>query len=87
VNEVTVKKPIVPNIITPNNDQKNDNFFPQISCLPLTLRIFSRWGNMVYEQENYSREFNSDKLSAGTYYFVLRDTSGRKWKGWLEIVK
>ncbi|WP_191906950.1 DUF7948 domain-containing protein [Adhaeribacter soli] len=87
VSQLRVVKSIIPNIITPNGDGKNDTFVPKVTCLPQTLKIYSRWGHLVYERENYQDEFNSDNLSSGVYYYHLRDTEGKNWKGWLEIIK
>ncbi len=45
---------LAPNVFTPNNDQKNDLF--RISGVNIDylnyLRIFDRWGKIVYEKEN-----------------------------------
>lgn len=87
VNTVTVVEPLLPNVITPNNDTRNDNFMPRVSCLPLNLKIYSRWGKLVYETDNYQENFNGSNLSGGVYFYFLRDTNNRTWKGWLEIIK
>jgi gliding motility-associated-like protein len=87
VNTVTVMKEKIPNIITPNGDKLNDNFVPQVSCNPTNLTIYSRWGHVIYKNENYNGEFHADKISSGTYYYHIQDTQGRNWKGWLEIMK
>jgi gliding motility-associated-like protein len=77
----------VPNIITPNGDKKNDTFVPKVTCLPLSFKLFSRWGNLVHEEKNYSNDFNGEKLGAGIYYYLLKDSEGKTWKGWLDVVK
>jgi hypothetical protein len=87
ITQLKVVASIVPNIITPNGDNLNDTFVPKVSCFPQSLKIFSRWGNQVYETENYADNFDGGQLSAGLYYYLLKDTTGRTWKGWLEIVK
>ncbi len=87
ITQLKVLAPILPNVITPNGDRLNDTFVPKVTCFPMSLRIFSRWGNQVYETENYADDFDGKKLSAGLYYYLLKDTTGRSWKGWLEIVK
>ena len=75
-----------PNIITPNNDGKNDvfaikNLDPEI---PNILSIYDRWGKKVYEKENYKtyidetgklnnqeEGFTGEKLSDGIYYYTF----------------
>ncbi|KUG08234.1 gliding motility-associated C-terminal domain-containing protein [Solirubrum puertoriconensis] len=82
---VYVGTPFIPNIITPNADGQNDVFEQRLSCLPVTLKVFSRWGKEVYTTTNYQNNWNGGTLPDGVYYYQLVDTDGRKAKGWLEI--
>ncbi|MBF9143176.1 DUF7948 domain-containing protein [Hymenobacter properus] len=84
---VTVVDPLVPNIITPNGDDVNDYFVQHFSCLPVQLRVYSRWGQEVFRAEEYANNWNAADVSAGIYYLVLLDTAGRRYRGWLEVVK
>ncbi|GAB2868330.1 DUF7948 domain-containing protein [Hymenobacter ruber] len=77
-----------PNVITPNGDNKNDDFRPYVSTEPVTLQIFTRWGRKVFEQANYTQGWGSaPDVAAGIYYYQLRTAAGQTWKGWLEVVK
>lgn len=78
---------LVPNIFTPNNDGLNDTFRPRITCLPTDLKIFNRWGQMVYEKQNYQNTWRGENLADGIYYYQLTSTKGQIWKGWVEIVR
>jgi gliding motility-associated-like protein len=53
----------LPNTFTPNGDGINDIFYPRGGGLfkIKTLRIFSRWGEVMYEKSN----FNANDASAG----------------------
>jgi gliding motility-associated-like protein len=82
---VEVGQPMVPNIFTPNNDKRNDTFVQHFTCLPVSLKIFSRWGNEVYSTADYHNDWTGDKLADGIYYFLLRDTDGKQYKGWVEV--
>ncbi|OON66721.1 hypothetical protein B0919_21290 [Hymenobacter sp. CRA2] len=82
---VYIGDPYLPNIITPNGDSLNDVFEQRLSCLPVTLKVFSRWGNQVYESKDYRNNWGGATLPAGVYYYQVTDTEGRKAKGWLEI--
>ncbi|GAB3830811.1 DUF7948 domain-containing protein [Hymenobacter jeollabukensis] len=87
---VYVGDPFIPNIITPNGDGQNDTFEQRLSCLPVTIKVFSRWGNQVYETQNYQNDWagglkGGGNLPDGIYYYHLVDTEGRTAKGWLEI--
>ncbi|WP_171025619.1 DUF7948 domain-containing protein [Hymenobacter jeollabukensis] len=83
--EVLAVRP-VPNVITPNNDQLNDVFEVTRGCPP-RLRVFSRWGNQVYESAAYANDWNGGTQPAGVYYYLLTFPDGRTVKGWLEIVR
>ncbi|MBT9393313.1 gliding motility-associated C-terminal domain-containing protein [Hymenobacter sp. NST-14] len=82
---VVVGRTFVPNIITPNHDAKNETFIPYFSCQPATLRLFTRWGNKVYETDNYRNDWRADNLPDGLYYYHLKDAEGRSAKGWLTV--
>ena len=67
-------------IITPNDDGKNDALrFPGLDNFPENkLVIFNRWGNVIYEQENYQQGDDlwnatrrGERLPADTYFYVL----------------
>ena len=68
-----------PNVITPNGDGLNDGF--RIPCVdqleePSELKIFNRWGDIVYQTADYRNEwtgtFNGKPLPPGTYCYMLR---------------
>jgi len=85
---------MVPNVITPNGDGKNDVF--RIDGLELhpnnTLSIFNRWGNEVYRSNGpYKNDWNGNGLNEGTYYYLLKikekDGSERSNTGWITLIK
>ncbi|WP_400193421.1 gliding motility-associated C-terminal domain-containing protein [Hymenobacter sp. B81] len=82
---VYVGDPFIPNIITPNGDSVNDVFEQRLSCLPVELQVFSKWGNQVFEARDYRNNWGGQGLPDGVYYYHLRDTENRRAKGWLEI--
>ena len=77
----------IPNIVTANNDGKNDDF--AIKGLPLgvwTLEIYNRWGEKVYETNAYRNDWGS-RAASGVYYYLLRSAaSPASYKGWVEVV-
>jgi gliding motility-associated-like protein len=80
---------LIPNIITPNNDQQND-FFVLKGLTPSewSLRIFDRWGRQVYDQPRYDNRWNAEGQSEGLYYYILlHNTSGERHQGWVEVVR
>ncbi|WP_164969577.1 gliding motility-associated C-terminal domain-containing protein [Aquirufa rosea] len=80
---------IIPQGITPNGDGKNDKLVIEgITGLKNKLSIFNRWGNLVFEKENYSNDWGGEYLTSdsssdskllpdGIYYYVI-DFYGQK---------
>mgnify|MGYP001244036376 CR=1 FL=1 len=68
-----VDKIIASTVITPNGDLKNDNLvFQNLWYYPNNkLTIYTRWGNQIFEQENYKNDWDGDNHAVGTYYFIL----------------
>jgi hypothetical protein len=50
-----------------NDDPININDFYNSN----TLIIFNRWGQKVYEMDNYTNDWDGDRLSDGTYFYIL----------------
>tara|TARA_B110000003_G_scaffold148834_1_gene149874 strand:+ start:23 stop:469 length:447 start_codon:yes stop_codon:yes gene_type:complete len=68
----------VPNVITPNGDFINDQFFiPGLNeCESAILRIYNRWGDEVYysidpNSEPWTGVNYSNELLEGVYFFIL----------------
>ncbi|MCP9761469.1 DUF7948 domain-containing protein [Lacihabitans soyangensis] len=74
---------IIPNVITPNNDKKNDTFV--VGYPSSALQIFNAWGKKVFEDFNYQNDWGN-KTNAGTYYYLLTIPDGQVCKGWLEVL-
>ena len=89
---------VVYNLFSPNSDGANDTFVIEgIELFDNTLKIYNRWGNLVYDVENYQNDWNgisnagtvlrrNQRLPAGTYFYTLElKESGRASTGWLYI--
>ena len=81
----------IPNIVTPNNDGEFD-FFDLSSFDVSNLEIYSRWGRLVYNKENYINEWhgqnnNDGFLPDGTYFYIIKLKSGEDKTGWVYLVK
>ncbi|KAA9340565.1 gliding motility-associated C-terminal domain-containing protein [Adhaeribacter soli] len=79
----------IPNIITPNNDGKNDYFKIQLpEAGPYRLEILDRWGNQVYASDNYENQWKGENLSNGIYYYILTVKKAKKtYKGAVEVAR
>ena len=56
------------------------------------LTVFNRWGNMVYESENYMNDWDGtdmggSDLSQGTYYWVFERSDGENFSGYVMILR
>lgn len=74
----------VPNVITANNDGKNDLFtvgFPNAK-----LQIVNRWGRLIYESSQYQNDWGRN-VPNGLYYFLLTTPGGVECKGWLQVLE
>jgi gliding motility-associated-like protein/uncharacterized repeat protein (TIGR01451 family) len=73
----------IPGGFSPNGDGKNDFFVIKglDKTIENTLIIFNRWGNKVYQMDNYDNTWDgtpntggtlgNQKLPQGTYYYIL----------------
>ncbi|KAA9340563.1 gliding motility-associated C-terminal domain-containing protein [Adhaeribacter soli] len=86
--EVKVGAFFLPNIITPNNDGKNDKFVYKGIEPNTSLQIFNRWGVKVKDYKSYDNSFGGEGISDGVYYYILKEPKGGKtFKGYFEIVR
>lgn len=88
--EVTVDcEIIVPNVFTPNSDGQNDQLVIEgILSTTNTVRIYNRWGQVVYESKNYRNTWNATGVPAGTYYYeVLVDKHEKPYTGHVTILR
>ena len=102
VSETVVPVPIftllIPNIITPGNeDGTNDKFTIQYGDTPGTtpadydfktaVVIYNRWGEMVYQSEDYQYDWKGEGLAAGMYFYEVTVDQHSTCKSWLQLVK
>lgn len=86
---VQCEQVIVYSGFSPNGDDVNDFFTIRgLEEYPShKLRIFNRWGNMIFEGENYQNNWDGDwngaRVPQGTYFYMveLNDSSKTKLSG------
>ncbi|MCU0428705.1 MAG: gliding motility-associated C-terminal domain-containing protein [Cytophagaceae bacterium] len=96
---IRVERPIdVPNAFTPNGDSNNDAWeIKHIESFPnCQIKIFNRWGNLVYQSEGYNEPWKGDNfrngevLPSGTYFYVIELNSvnfREPLSGYVQLVK
>ncbi|MBJ6111145.1 gliding motility-associated C-terminal domain-containing protein [Hymenobacter sp. BT523] len=78
----------IPNILTANGDNLNANFKVPASYGTPELKVFNRWGRLVYETKAYRNEWTGSDLPAGVYHYLIRQPGCNiESKGWVEIVR
>ncbi len=89
---ITVNELLIPSLITPNMDGKNDYFVLKgIESLGRTeLKIFDRWGVQVYSNSNYNNDWNGVSMDGSplpddTYFYVLKAQNGISKSGYIVI--
>ena len=89
---IIVKDFMVPNGFSPNNDGVNDYF--EINGLDaytnVKLQVFNRWGNLVYESDDYKNNWNGknksgEDVSDDTYFFTLEIQNKNSVKGYVVL--
>ncbi len=87
--EIIVHNLVFPNVVTPNGDNMNDAlYFKDLEFFGTNkLEVFNRWGQLVYQKDNYLNDWVPDNVSDGTYYYILTIENGEKYTRFLEIFK
>lgn len=90
---LNMKHFVMPNVITPNGDGRNDTFtLPTMldDCITYKIFIINRWGNVVYEMDGpgsafAGRDKGGQDLLAGVYFYLVEsedfDCSSDEYKG------
>jgi hypothetical protein len=50
------------------------------------LSLFNRWGQAVFQTNDYQNNWPTEAIPAGTYFLVV-ESGGKVWKGIVEVVK
>ncbi len=61
-------------LITPNQDGKNDFLFIEglEDYASYDISIYNQWGNVVFHSENYANDWNGSNLVGGMYYYIVK---------------
>jgi hypothetical protein len=99
--EETVHLPVftlfIPNVFTPESSPgANDHFEirlgptmlnPTDVGIPIQLVVMNRWGNEVFQSNDYKNDWNGSGLTGGVYYFQVKVGDYTTCKNWLHIVR
>jgi gliding motility-associated-like protein len=78
------------NLFTPNGDASNEVWKIKGSRVNMKINIFDRWGKKVYDgvsQGDVAWDGKEAENHGLYFYLIEHPTDGRKWNGWLNVVK
>lgn len=79
---------VIPNVVTPNGDNKNDLFtiknLDQHS--PASISIMNRWGQIVYTSPDYKNDWDGGNVADGVYFGVL-DTPNQSYSFTVTVLR
>lgn len=80
---------MIPNVITPNGDDQNQ-YFKIVEEIPSQwhLRIFNRYGKLIFESEDYQQDWDGGNVPDGAYFFHLKNKDDLKqYKGVINVIR
>lgn len=79
----------IPNVFTPYPNSEGVNDFFEIRRLPAEskLKIWDRWGLLVFVSDNYRNDWDAAQLNADMYYYILLLKDGRDFHGWVKVLR
>lgn len=92
--EIFVDDHVIPTVITPNGDGKNDYFLVRgiDSSRESELTVLNRWGEVLFNASPYLNNWNGidqngNELPEGTYYIILKFTKDDIRKSFVVIIR
>lgn len=78
----------IANLVTVNNDQKNDCWKIQSnnSTEKIHVSIYNSWGSSVFSDNNYQNNWCPMDESDGIYYYDITYNNACAKKGWLQVM-
>lgn len=49
--------------------------------------VYDRWGNLVFQSDNYDNLWDARDASSGTHYYLLTLPNGKEFSGYVTIVR
>jgi gliding motility-associated-like protein len=80
----------VPNVITPNNDDKNDYWvIKNLELYPNhEIHIYNRLGKEVYRALHYGQQWDGSGLSSGVYFYrITTARNNQSITGWVHVLR
>lgn len=78
----------IPNVFTPNGDGLNELFvIKNLEPGVAVLKVYNRWGGLIYESSAYKNDWNGKNVSDGVYYYILDyPPAGKVYTGFVQVI-
>ena len=89
VHHQDLKNPVIPNLVTANDDGKNDVFFIQDLPYSSKLAVYNSWGTKIYSAEKYDNNWGAEEQSGIYFYELHYELCGTldHRSGWIQVIK
>ena len=88
----------IPSAFSPNNDGVNETFIVEgiDSVSQNKVYIYNRWGDLVYFTQNYNNVekvwnginyLSGERVSVGTFFYVIESNEQRVKSGWVQVIR
>ena len=90
----------IPNVFSPNGDGVNEKFIPYLDDIQLvsgTMRVYNRWGGMVYEEVwagnwgGWDGTTHNHEMDEGVYVYAIQvklaNNSIQEWSGDVQLLR
>lgn len=85
---ITSSELFFPNTFTPNGDAFNQRFVLSEWLAGSRLVVTNRWGDVVYQSENYQNDWEAESISPGLYYYRIEsECLAEAYNGWMKIMR
>jgi len=79
---------ILPNVFSPNNDNENELFLINgLIGSNNRLVIYNRWGQIIYENNDYQNNWDANGVSDGTYYYLFYSNTDQIYSGYVTVLR
>jgi gliding motility-associated-like protein len=85
-NNTTAVEIFIPNLITPNDDGRNDKFVLRGLGDTVQVKIYNSWGSLIFESNQYENNWDGQGMPDEIVFYQITSTSSQKYKGWLHIL-
>ena len=83
---IDVQNMMIPNVITPNGDTRNDSFMLPEELAGSSITIFNRWGSKVFQTIEYQNNWTAKGLAPGVYFYQI-EGSCATFKGIVHVLE